>query len=489
MNRYVLEGFVEQMKLANPAIPAPAQGIWNRGKELLKGERLAKLRDMYMAASDNPDLQRELIKHLSSEDMKALGTQAAAGVAGLGAATGVQMGINKGVQYAGGKLVSGLESKLLGNAKAEENMSPEEKAEARARSIGLGGDSLASRVGMEAYMRAHPGITSDESHRVNLDDYTHTGVGVMNAAALGSVQRALLKPMAANALGAQTFYHGTDPSKVPSILEHGLDPGYGGQEGGYAHSATRDFNKAQELRAEAERRSNLPRDHAERIGASEALGMRGEAKDIHPKYNITAVMGPGGPSAVPLNAGDFQREAEGRVYVGHGEPGRVAATGYALKTQPGLVGEAATSAANRLYGEEMATALLSGDSSPEAKNKILKGSGRQLLRSMFNPIGSGLDVVQAANEGAHTLLHGGSAGAHTVGGVMPVEEYNRRFEVDPDDVTRGQTGMRTNNANRVKPGDIGTDQRIHPERLHEGAPTLGQIWKNRTNLPPGAYVK
>jgi hypothetical protein len=64
---------------------------------------------------------------------------------------------------------------------------------------------------------------------------------------------------------------------------------------------------------------------------------------------------------------------------------------------------------------------------------------------------------------------------NVVGGVLPQEVFDARFERDPDDVMRMQSGYRT-------------QQKIEPQNLAKNEVSLGQIWKNRTRNY-GNYVK
>lgn len=478
----LLAGFSEELraemhKEAGPDLPGQAQGVFARGKQLLSGERVSQLRRAYQEGFHGPH-REELLKELANEDNRAFAMQTGTALAGTGAGIAGGQALSS---FVGGKVVPYLQRKGLQLATGTEGQNedgsertPEEIYRESAKSLGVNPDGFVGRTGERAMLSAN------DSHRVTMDDLVGlngpVGGAGGRAVLMGAAQAKLVQPMAANLLGAQTFYHGTDRETAPKILQHGIDPGYGGIPSGQAAKLTEQGRAASQLESDAARL-----EEAQQHG--EATKLRIRATHERPKYPLSSA----GQEPVPLNTERFQSNAEGRTYTGRGEAGRVAVLGYAMRQNPELKDEAVEAFRNS-PGVRARTEALDGRNSAGEKVSPLRRVA-QGVRTMA-PGPQQLYDAATMLKGPHdVLLNPGKDKTHTIGGVMPVEKYDAMFEPDPDDVTRAQTGHRTRTERKVAPGQLGTAEAIAPEHLNANSPTLKQVWQNRTKLPMREYLK
>ncbi len=291
------------------------------------------------------------------------------------------------------------------------------------------------------------------------------------------------KTMAANLLGAQTFYHGTPKENVDNILRTGIDPSYGGIEGGGAWRISQKGQAAKEMNNIVNSSSSWPYDanylsKEQQRGLIDQYGeklkgvlMPGEHREfmghdrlqraadhISPKMKL---MGTG--TEIPMDTTDFLANAKGNSFVAKGFPGRVAATAYGRMIDP-----KATETLNKLVGESKRKFQPMVESI--AKSGPLASFGRMLG---YNLIKAPIDIVTEGKKYYDGLVT--PHDTNVVGGVLPQEQFDSQFIRDPDDVTRMQTGYKT-------------QTKIDPKNLARNEVSLKQIFNNRSRQY-GKYLK
>lgn len=292
----------------------------------------------------------------------------------------------------------------------------------------MGGGETAKNVA------EHLALKGKDTDKITAEEVVGTPANALTAGVVGKFTG---KTGLENILGAQSFYHGTDPGSATSIRAHGLDPAYGGRDGGVAHALSARAAKAKELRQQAADLRVRP------DGFEDTLSKHLEAvaDDLTPHMPVMSI-----GEKVPMDNVDFVGNAKGRSYVARGVPGQYAAGAYAL------------------------------EANPELKQKIMKDfadsgemmSGGKKVRGIFKAYKDMYDNYQA-------VLHSPEQ-SRIVGGVLPHEDFHTRFEPDPDDITRFQTGWRTKLPEQVD----AVAEKLHPANLAKNEASVGQIFKNRS---------
>jgi hypothetical protein len=465
-----------------------AEGVTglNRLKQLLGAHRAKALFKQYEDATDPAERER-LLRELVKEDTRVTGTRAAT-VLGTGAGIGLAgQGLAKGIASLGRRGAEALAAS--GATEEEKKQSPREalRASLSRRGVGSTGQNIAERWLLKG----------EDTDKVTAEE----ALGIpLNAAVAGVTGAAVARPVLERLVGAQTFYHGTDPESAKAILRTGLDPIYGGREGGVAHTMEGRAQEARDLRARAhafeQEFNRVVADHEAaskayyatprrdpafdevklKFDAAEAAendvwrrrqkmiheretpyDLRRRADEIVPRQPLMSVS-KGGFEGVPMEHAKFLENAKGRSFVGKGDAGRGAAAAYAVLQDP--------TEFNRINAEVMEAGKLMNNG--QKLKGVIKG-----------------DI--AALKGAYRLLNP-SGDSPIVGGVMPYEEFHQRFEPDPDDITRFQTGHRSQRpdmnsvyaAAHPERAAAGVAEAIDPSQLAKNKPSLGQILKNRS---------
>jgi len=367
------------------------------------------------------------------------------------------------------------------------------------------------------------------------------------------------KGTVADLVGAQRFWHGTDAESGAKILETGIDPGFGGREGGAAWRGTERqklVNQLEELhplitsknpghRALAIQELGGPEELADRLtrlGVAqdtkerllESLSRRYQRSgvkaldEVQPGLRLSGkrqghigrAMGKLGPRAmsramagdltdleavdkeieewsrlsqskkpdVPVDASGFQERASGRAYVA---TDRGAALNYGHMQDPSEGIEAMRDAERSARkANDRLNAEVAGPRATLTQQLIDEGMDEWVAEYEARkriPIGSPTKGEMA--DTAKKMLKGvyrtnlEPEKPILIGGVMPAEEFGRRFEQDPDDVMQLGAAVRTKNP--VQPGQLGTDELIDPKSLAKNDVSLAQILRARTRNPMG----
>ena len=273
----------------------------------------------------------------------------------------------------------------------------------------------------------------------------------MGAAINSGIFGLTAKPMMGNLLGAQTFYHGTAKENVPKILKEGIDPQYGGIEGGGAWK----IKERNELYNKYKNKE-ISIDDLKKSLLDKKLLIPEEVQSLNKRTisNLEAkmpLMGIG--EKIPMDTTDFVSNAKGRSYVATGVPGRLAANWYSLQNDENAQKQLSTMknhTINSLYPKD-----------------------KSLLSSIKNGITMPFKALYEGKKYNDFILNRPDSGV--IGGVLPQEDFDARFEADPDDVIRMQTGKRT-------------QQKIEPKNLNLNDPTFKQLFNNRTKNF-GRYIK
>lgn len=406
-------------------VEAHAEGLTglNRVRQMLGGQRAEHLYQAYQEAEGNPAAREKILLQLSGEDSQVLRARLLAGVGATTALTGAAQGAatlaGKGVQAAGRKVIQ--KKKETAETAAERKADPEAflHKQLDARGIGETGKSIASRFA----------LAPNDTNRITVGDVLTPPTAAFDTALIGSV---LAKPGVERLVGAQSFSHGTSPAAVRSILQSGLDPAYGGIEGGAAHQQELLAQKARGLRAEA---------GVEGLPPKAVRGLHREADRVAPQLPLMGI-----DQHIPMDSHDFVNNAKGRTYVAKGVGGQAAAALYSHLQDP--------TPWNEFRERQEKMPLLKGMLGGSAANQMRLG------RDYFYP----------------------KKDARIVGGVLPTEDFHAQFEPDPDDVTRFQTGWRSKRG----PGEVASV--LSHEHLHTGTPTFRQIFKAHAR-DYGKYVK
>jgi hypothetical protein len=193
----------------------------NRIRQVLRGDLTKDLYNRYSTAA--PGLEKEtLMRKLVDEDGKTFWSRA-------GALGGTYVGGALGLE-AGGKVLG----KIVGTGanKLTESLSKDIQVTDNKK------DKFQNNL--NSVRKQYGRIPSEILERMgdpNLTDKitAQEALGIPMGAAINSgIFGLTAKPMMGNLLGAQTFYHGTAKENVPKILKEGIDPQYGGIEGGGA---------------------------------------------------------------------------------------------------------------------------------------------------------------------------------------------------------------------------------------------------------------
>jgi hypothetical protein len=449
----------------SPDITGQEEGLKgiNRARQIFRGDLAKKYYKQYSNMPAGPEKEK-MMRQLVDEDTKSLQGKMLAGAAGVGGLMGTSLGVN----YLGGKLTQAggyLARKGLMKAKDIETKEDEDPIKNFQNQL-QGIEQGYGKVPREILERLGD---PDYTKKVTLQDIQGPPLlGAMSAATLGLTG----KTMAANLLGAQTFYHGTPKENVDSILQNGIDPSYGGREGGGAWKIDQKTQLAKAIESgqitnidQLKQRANgvlsniemdnLLEDTSWARGEQEQLGLM--SKRLKAKMKL---MGIG--KDIPMDTTNFVENARGRSYVAKGLPGRAAATAYGRITDPKAIED----------GQRMMQGTM------KRIKPLMEGIEKHPILSY--PMG----FLYGATKAPFDMLSEGKKyydrfvtpkDTNVVGGVLPQEVFDARFERDPDDVMRMQSGYRT-------------QQKIEPQNLAKNEVSLGQIWKNRTRNY-GNYVK
>lgn len=451
----------------------------NRVRQKMRADLANKYYNEYANMPAGP-AKEQMMRKLVDEDTSVLNSRIAGGAA-LGLTGGAAMyGVNELASKLIGMGAGAVRRGISGNDEEigiNENDDDYTKAQKQYNDIEKRIGGKGGRVAREAIERL--GMSSATNKLTYGDTVTLPAEAAMAAGTLGLTG----KTMAANLLGAQTFYHGTPKENVDNILRTGIDPSYGGIEGGGAWRISQKGQAAKEIRnivasssfwpgdtnylgeeqnrklinqyGEKLKNVLMPNEHKEFMH-HDSIGAA--AHQITPKMKL---MGTG--TEIPMDTTDFLANAKGNSFVAKGFPGRLAATTYGRMIDP---------------------------KSPEVLNKLLESSKKKfgpMVESIqkSNPlVGSlkllGYELTKApidfVTEGKK--YYDGLVTPHdtnVVGGVLPQEKFDAQFIRDPDDVTRMQTGYKT-------------QTKIDPKNLARNEVSLGQIFKNRSRQY-GKYLK
>lgn len=441
----------------------------NRFRQKLKGDLARKYFDQYKnmpAGADKEQMIRKLVDEDTETLMSRLHAGTGAAVGGMGAMYGAGRLFDKAV----GGVASLARKGIGGNDKINEIEDDYTRAQKQYQEIegklpGLGGKAL-----REVAERMGP---SKLTNKITYEDTMPIPAqAALSAGTLGLTG----KTMAANLLGAQTFYHGTHKNNVDSIMQNGIDPAYGGIEGGGAWrisqkgQAAKDMlAKIDEAYAQGKGSPALHKQIIQEYGYKLKNVLRPDehkdfmnnkivdhaAYDIKPKMKLMGI-----DRNIPMDTTDFLANAKGNSFVAKGLPGRLAATYYGRVTDP-----SAMEGLNKLVEQ----------SAQKFEPKIRRaGTPMGTLRNFgYSLFKMPIDMVTEGKKYYDTLA--APKDTNVVGGVLPQEIFDKQFVRDPDDVTRMQTGYKT-------------QTKIDPKNLAKNEVSLGQIFKNRTKHF-GKYVK
>jgi hypothetical protein len=451
----------------------------NRIRQKLKGDLAKKYYDQYSAMPAGPE-KEQMMRRLVDEDTSVLNSRinagAAAGLAGTGLVYGVNQGLGKLVNMGAGAVRRGL-SESDDDTGINNNDDEFTRAQKQYNNIensigGKGGKAV--REVLERFGN------SSASNKLTYGDTVPVPTqAAMAAGVLGLTG----KTMAANLLGAQTFYHGTPKENVDNILRTGIDPSYGGIEGGGAWRISQKGQAAKEMNNIVSSSSSWPYDEnylgkeqhrklIDQYGEKlKGVLMPGEHKEfmghdrlqraadhISPKMKL---MGTG--TEIPMDTTDFLANAKGNSFVAKGFPGRIAATTYGRMIDP-----KSTETLNKLYGESSKKfgPMIDNLTNSHPVSRFGKMLGYVLGKAPIDMITEGKKYYDGLVTPTDT---------NVVGGVLPQEQFDSQFIRDPDDVTRMQTGYKT-------------QTKIDPKNLARNEVSLGQIFKNRSRQY-GKYLK
>lgn len=479
----VLKAYNRAVRYSQPHLTGKETNLrgLDRLRQKLKGDLAEDLYSQYQSLPAGPE-KTEMLRRLVDEDRAVFKGRIGAGLtaAGVGIAGGygAQKGLEAAVGYGAKKAVN-----AVGGSKDNKNLEGKEQFQDSLNNLRQKG--ILGKAVAEVGERTGP---QDYTDKLTYQDVIGNPTNaVLSAGMLGLTG----KPMLSNLLGAQQFYHGTNKDAVKPILQQGLDPSQGGRIGGAAHriqetgEAVKDIMgkhdahiplqegmhtlpdetfKAERAKQRNERAAQLHQDlktrlqgvvpdHqleldpglVERYGHNSALSSK--LYDLQPRQQL-----PGIGRSIPVDTTNFVNNARGHTYVGEGLGGRAAATYYAAVSDPNF----SKNIANDLQG----TLNRFKNDVPEPGGGI-KNVGR-FFKSFF------VAPPKMVHEGMkYYNKYVTPQDSNVVGGVMPHEEFQKRFERDPDDVTRLGTGHRSR-------------QLVEPERLARNEAGVGQIWKNRS---------
>jgi hypothetical protein len=382
---------------------------------------------------------------------------------------------------------------------------------------------------------------NDTSSDINAGDVLALGSAPINMAQLkyldavtgrqGS-QALDLKKGLSEMVGAQIFHHGTSPSAIEGIKRRGLDPGFGGAPSGFTFKATH----RQALRSLGDGLRGSDRDRRD------ALQVLLGSSDRHNQPSVQLSDG----EILPLDTSKFLSNAKGGLFV---TKDLQAARNYASSQNPEMMSkrvsdlmQQATDINDALYptagpGKGMEAGnrhrILNVADEVLGGKKVQPWELQEFARTHFPELGDNATdaQIQAAIrekgkehwDGARKALPERKMlswnflkripkGLKTVAdlqkhrgydpenpnlftGVMPIEEMNQRFELDPDDVNQGGTALRLKKEHRVTPYAAGqvpdspTGYHVPLENLEQGESVgYGKILKNRTK-DLGKYIR
>jgi len=195
-------------------------------RQLWHGQRLDDLIKRYRAMPSGPE-KEELLKQLSSEDNQVLMHRLGLLGAGVGATElgvfGAQKAVEKGMPYAAAALGRPFDERTEEQRKADENKSRHERIRSMLGGMGLNPDEGVGASIIERFMQ-----NPEDTDKLTAAELANIAGSPLTAATAAIPAMALTRPALERLVGAQTFYHGTNPTAAEGILQTGLDPNFGG---------------------------------------------------------------------------------------------------------------------------------------------------------------------------------------------------------------------------------------------------------------------
>jgi len=489
--RRLMHKVVDYSPGVNP-VAEEGLGKVDRFRQKVRGDLVRNYADRYENMAPGPE-KNEFLRRLSQEDNDVMRARLLAGGAALAGTTGAMVGtsalVGKGMEYAGNKAIEHATGESMEAPEGVEDREHVKNQLDKAENWGKPyvGD-LAAKGTRELVERTL--VDGAMTDKMTLSDPYQA---MMNTSLAKLTNKMTGKPMLGNLLGTQVAYHGTTPEAVQKIMQTGLDPSYGGVEGGGAWRMQKRQEHAQEAAQASKALKSAWRrgDITEREFVEKQKGITGSLLDktkdmlgVDDKMNLGDTPHIGKPSVdvrtehhaadkavqphmtlmgagrrVPVDAGNFVDQAKGKTYVGKGGLGRFAAGWYGMVSHPetsARLGEAVEGSKKKFmkhYGDHI-TGHLDG-TDPLGLPKYMGNTILRLPVDMSSEMDKYKDLVFAPKN------------PNVVAMAMPSEEYDQKFVRDHDDVTRMQTGH-------------WSKEKVDPSRLNPTDVTAKQILQNRS---------
>jgi hypothetical protein len=226
-----------------PEFAGEAKTLWDKVRQTYSGGRAQALYDKILGMADGPEKQ-ELINQIAREDLDIQTLRH--GIAPAIATVGGEL-LNQGQRV----LIEKLQNKVVDSALGSHLTEEEKKLDKDQQKI-----IEQERRGQLARFAG----SSKHTDKITLQDAMRAAMG----AQAGSWAAGRLAPGAVERLvGAERFWHGTKAPYGEQILRTGIDPGFGGREGGAAWAMTERQRLADELAEHAKNPLGMNASHVQ----------------------------------------------------------------------------------------------------------------------------------------------------------------------------------------------------------------------------------